>query len=276
MHLARTRLLDARDFAQRLAASERPIEVFRAVLSESEGELHAHHLQGTPAADIVHGRAWLIDQILHFAWKLFASTLEASDRISLVAVGGYGRGELHPCSDIDLMLLVHGRPRRELREFSETLLRFLWDIGLDVGHSVRTVADCVREARRDITIATNLMEARHLEGDLELVERMKASTAPGKLWPARKFFRAKLSEQLARHERYEDTAYNLEPNLKESPGGLRDIQMIAWVAQRHFGCTELRELIDHDFLTDEEYRTLIRGRNFLWRLRNGLHFLAGR
>ncbi len=276
MHLAKSSLFDAKGFSRRLASGEPPITVFRTALDEARRELHAQHVKGSAAQDVVHGHAWVIDQILHFAWELFAGGLEPGTRVALVAVGGYGRGELHPRSDVDVMLLIERATRADASDFSEKLLRFLWDIRLDVGHSVRTVADCVRESKRDITVATNLMEARLLEGDDELFEQMKQKTQPPRVWPVRKFFQAKLNEQIARHERFDDTEYNLEPNIKEGPGGLRDIQTIAWVAQRHFGATAFKDLIAHDFLTEEEYRTLIRGRNFLWRLRNGLHFLAGR
>ncbi|UCH54271.1 MAG: [protein-PII] uridylyltransferase, partial [Pseudomonadota bacterium] len=162
------------------------------------------------------------------------------------------------------------------RAFVESLLRFLWDMGLEVGHAVRTVKECVREAKADITVVTNLMEARLLIGDHALFEKLVKQTDEHHIWASSKFFEAKLQEQTERHRRFEDAAYNLEPNVKDGPGGLRDIQTIAWVAQRHFDTRALHELVQRGFLSEAEYRALVRGRNLLWRVRAGLHWLAGR
>jgi [protein-PII] uridylyltransferase len=128
----------------------------------------------------------------------------------------------------------------------------------------------------DITVVTNLMEARRVAGNEELFRRMRESVAPGRIWNSRQFFEAKHREQQQRHLKYHDTAYNLEPNIKEGPGGLRDIQMIAWVASRRFGTGSLEELVTHGFLTGEEYQALVAGRNFLWEIRFALHILTGR
>ncbi len=276
MHIAKSRLLDANDFKSALNRSAEPIAVFREQLQRGRDTLEQYHLDGALAQEVVYHHAWLVDQFVCAAWQYCAGNTDPDTGIALVAVGGYGRGELHPHSDVDLMLLLRARAAPELREFAERFLRFLWDIGLDVGHSVRTVADSTREAKRDITIATNIMESRHLAGDKTLTEAMQVRTAAPRVWPARRFFEAKWDEQIARHARFDDTAYNLEPNLKEGPGGLRDIHMIGWVARRYFGGTELKDLVAHGFLTEDEHRTLIRGRNFLWRLRIGLHLLAKR
>ena len=155
-------------------------------------------------------------------------------------------------------------------------LALLWDIGLQVGHSTRTVDECRDESRRDLTTVTTLMEARWLLGPEELFHRMEEACAPPDVWPARSFFEAKLKEQQARHGRYDDTAYNLEPNIKGSPGGLRDIQMILWVARRHFGTGDLEALVAHKFMTPAQLRVLRQGRDFLWRVRFALHVLTGR
>ncbi|HEY0635985.1 MAG TPA: [protein-PII] uridylyltransferase, partial [Gammaproteobacteria bacterium] len=162
------------------------------------------------------------------------------------------------------------------RESIERFLLFLWDMGLEVGHSVRTLDECVEQAGLDITVATNLMESRLLLGSSELYRAMRKRTGPKRLWPSRDFFAAKWQEQIARHHKFHDTAYNLEPNIKEGPGGLRDIQMIGWVAKRHFDAATLDDLVDHGFLTAREYRTLINGQNLLWRIRYGLHLLTKR
>ncbi len=219
------------------------------------------------------GRAALLDHLLKHAFRLH---FPAPDELALVAVGGYGRGELHPYSDIDVLLLVDAGAMERLREPLERFVLFLWDLGLEIGHSVRTVEDCVQEAAKDITVATNLMESRLLVGAEGLYLAMRAATGPDRLWPSREFFEAKWQEQIERHRKFHDTAYNLEPNVKEGPGGLRDIQMIGWVAKRHFGARTLADLVAHGFLTAGEYERLISGQNFLWKVRFGLHVLAGR
>ena len=237
----------------------------------------------------------MVDRICIDAFALFFSRRKGAaptfsgaaptitSEVALVAVGGYGRGELHPHSDVDLLVLVEDTPDTTQTDFLgqdgsastpalgevERLIAHLWDCGLEVGHSVRTVADCVAEAERDITIATNLMEARLLAGSAPLFDAMRDATGPARQWPVREFFVAKSAEQQARHARFHDTAYKLEPNVKESPGGLRDIHMIGWVAKRHFG--DLKE-----FLTDSEYQQLLAGQDYLWRVRFALHLVTGR
>jgi [protein-PII] uridylyltransferase len=198
------------------------------------------------------------------------------DSVALVAVGGYGRGELHPSSDVDIMVL---RPV-ELPSGGEAaisaFIATLWDAGLEIGHSVRTVDQCRHEAEADVTVTTTLMEARLLAGPESLLEALAEAVGPHRIWPSAEFFAEKRKEQRARHLRYDDTAYKLEPNVKGSPGGLRDIQMIGWVAKRHFGARTLDELVDHGFLTPEQLRGLQDAQAFLWRVRFGLHVLTGR
>jgi [protein-PII] uridylyltransferase len=227
-----------------------------------------------PIDELVAERALLVNEILQRAWRLhFSDTSDAS----LVAVGGYGRGELHPGSDIDLLILLDNE--RHFESFKPNLEQFLtllWDIGLEVGHSVRTVDDCVREAAQDITVITNLIEARHLAGSRSLFEAMLTATDSDRMWSSYDFFEAKWNEQIQRHARQDDAISNLEPNIKESPGGLRDIQTIGWVAKRHFRIKDLHDLVAHDFLTEAEYKTLIVGQNHLWRVRFALHLLTGR
>ena len=143
-------------------------------------------------------------------------------------------------------------------------------------HSVRTVRQCFEEARADLTIATTLMEARLISGPVTLFSEMQAAIGPDRIWPPQAFFADKRKEQIARHHRYDDTAYNLEPNVKGSPGGLRDIQMIGWVAKRHFGVKTLDELVEHRFLTPGQVQRLNDGQAFLWRVRFALHTLTKR
>ncbi|MDZ7749519.1 MAG: [protein-PII] uridylyltransferase [Halofilum sp. (in: g-proteobacteria)] len=229
---------------------------------------------GAGAHEVVRARAGAVDALLIHAWHghFAADTADAA----LVAVGGYGRGELQPHSDVDLLVLLADGAEGEHRDALEAFVTLLWDIGLDIGHAVRTVEQCVEAATADVTTATNLMESRRLAGVDELYRRMLGATGPDRIWPADAFFRAKLDEQVARHRKFDNTAYRLEPNIKEGPGGLRDIQMVAWVAKRHFGAQTLAELVDHGFLTGAEHERLGAGQELLWRIRWRLHRLTGR
>ena len=229
---------------------------------------------GTP---IVQARTAFVDLLLQRIWAARIADLPHTKTLALLAVGGYGRAELHACSDVDILILA---PRADhiTRASDEIagLITFLYDTGLDVGASVRSLRQCVDEGRRDVTIATALMEARYLAGNPALPEQLARRTGPEQMWPTRKFFAAKLAEQQARYNKFDATAYKLEPNVKESPGGLRDIHTIGWVAKRHFGARTLHELVDHGFLEPDEYQQLIDGQEFLTQVRNGLHLLAGR
>jgi len=244
-------------------------------LKQSNDAIYADFDRGVSVQELVHQKSELIDRILEFCSKHFIDE-KKNPGFSLVAVGGYGRRELLPGSDIDLMILVDKKPGKAIEEQISTFLAFLWDIGLEVGHSVRTVKDCVRQGKADVTVITNMIEARLICGNKNLYEKFQKAIAPAKMWSSRKFFEAKLREQQNRHLRYNDTAYNLEPNIKEGPGGLRDIQIIGWVAKRHFGAKSFRELVDHEFITEAEYELLSAGQNHLWKVRFALHRLAKR
>ena len=158
----------------------------------------------------------------------------------------------------------------------ERFLTFLWDIGLETGHSVRTIDDCQHEALADLGVATTLFEARLLEGPPALFDAMRRALAPDRLWSSRDFFDAKIAEQAERHHRFHDTAYNLEPNVKQGPGGLRDIQTIAWVAKRHFGAETLEELARSGSFAARERAQLEAAQSWLWRVRFALHLVSGR
>ncbi len=253
------------------AAPVDPVRL-RQALKDGDRRLDELFDQGHPIDELVQGRAQLVDRLLRAAYRAHMNEREG---IALLAVGGYGRGELHPRSDVDLLILLADAGHADPGEL-ETLVNGLWDLGLDIGHSVRTLEECVREAERDITVATNLMESRHLAGDAALHPRLEALTGPDKIWPSRRFFQAKWREQQQRHHKFHDTAYKLEPNVKEGPGGLRDIQMIGWVSKRHFRARRLGDLVRHGFLTEQEYRDLKAGQDFLWRVRYALHKVAGR
>ena len=246
----------------------------RTALNLASENIAQRFLAGESVIKLVNLRAAVIDLLLIHLWRRHANY--CSEVASLVAVGGYGRAELHPYSDVDIMLLLPdnlpGTVEPELSDF----IMSLWDVGLEIGHSTRTVQQCADEATKDLTVATTLIEARLIDGPEELFEEMQASIAPNRIWPPDKFFEAKREEQITRHHRYHDTAYNLEPNVKGSPGGLRDIHMIGWVAKRHFGVQTLDELVRHKFLTPTQLQRLNDGQAFLWRVRFGLHVLTGR
>ncbi len=247
---------------------------FRQVLDRGTELLKERFVADDAIEDLVLDRARLVDIALRAAWICHAGRF--ADDLALVAVGGYGRGELHPSSDIDIMVLLPKSDSADWQPDIEKFLTFLWDIGLEVGHSVRSIDDCQRESLADISVATTLFEARLLAGPEPLFAGMRRALAPDRLWSSQDFFEAKCKEQTERHHRYFDTAYNLEPNVKSSPGGLRDIQTIGWVAKRHFGTDTLDELVAHGFLTREELRKLKAGQSFLWKVRFGLHVLTGR
>ncbi|HEX3951155.1 MAG TPA: [protein-PII] uridylyltransferase [Steroidobacteraceae bacterium] len=247
---------------------------FRQVLDQGTELLKDRFVADEPVEDLVRDRARLVDIALRAAW--INHTGKFAGDLALVAVGGYGRGELHPCSDIDIMVLLPKSDSAGWQPDIERFLTFLWDIGLEVGHSVRSIDDCQRESLADISVATTLFEARLLAGPEPLFAGMRRALAPDRLWPSQDFFEAKVREQTERHHRYFDTAYNLEPNVKSSPGGLRDIQSIGWVAKRHFGTGTLDELVPHGFLTREELRKLQAAQSFLWKVRFGLHVLTSR
>jgi [protein-PII] uridylyltransferase len=246
---------------------------WRELLNQANEELKKRFLAEEPVEDLVHARAALIDTVLREAWQRHCAR---QDSWALVAVGGYGRGELHPASDIDILLLVPQPPEAQGGAAVERLVTFLWDIGLEVGHSVRTVAECAEESVGNVSVMTTLIEARLLAGSEALLGSMRAALAPERIWPVKQFFEAKVREQAERHLKANDTAYNLEPNVKTGPGGLRDIQTIAWVAKRHFDADSLDGLVTHGFLTEAELRRLKLAQAFLWKVRFGLHVLTGR
>jgi [protein-PII] uridylyltransferase len=263
--------LEQPDTAARIAELR---EFLRQSAAHADAVLAEQFWAGVDVVQLVHARAWFVEQLLLLAWKKLVPFVE---NVSLVAVGGYGRGELHPCSDVDLLILLGddlaGRlPKAEIEAF----VQLLWDAGFYLGHSVRTVAECAEDAAADVVTTTTFMEARLLAGSKELLNAMLEATSPQRIWPSRAFFQAKFEEQQARHARYHETAYNLEPNIKEGPGGLRDIQMISWVTRRHLGARTLHGLVENGFINEREHRDLVGGQRSLWRIRYALHLLAGR
>tara|TARA_Y100000389_G_C17469364_1_gene528854 strand:+ start:1971 stop:4547 length:2577 start_codon:yes stop_codon:yes gene_type:complete len=244
----------------------------REILAGEKKILEKKFLTGESVINLVHAHSNLIDKLLCDLWILYVNEPKAA----LVAVGGYGRGELHPGSDIDIMILTPPIISNETKESLSKFLTSLWDVGLEIGHSVRNLDECMQEARTDLTIATTLMESRLLIGPESLFSEMQKIINSKGMWPSSIFFKEKQKEQICRHRIHHDTANNLEPNIKSSPGGLRDIQLIGWVAKRHFGASTLAELVDHNFLTKGQLLRLKEGEEFLWRVRFALHMVTGR
>ncbi|KKO09625.1 hypothetical protein LCGC14_0031180 [marine sediment metagenome] len=267
-------LFDPGQFQAELALKSSPIAAFKKAIRHADNVLKARFNGGRDIRKLILEKAWFTDQILTQAWTRLECASDPA--IALLAVGGYGRCELHPHSDIDLLILLREGNADAYRNSIEQFLMMLWDIGLEVGQSVRSVDDCRQEARADITVITNLMESRTLAGDETLRQAMIEALGTQHMWTDAEYFRAKRAEQQARHAKFNDTEYNLEPNVKSSPGGLRDIQTIGWVALRHFGTNDLRKLVDHGFVNEPEYNILVSGQAFLWQVRFVLHNLAGR
>jgi [protein-PII] uridylyltransferase len=228
---------------------------------------------GNDISFLVAMRAEFVDQILI---KLWCQHNLDEYQISLLAVGGYGRGELHPYSDVDILLLTQEKTDKVLEEKISAFITQLWDVKLDIGHSVRSIKECLKQAIDDVTVATNLMEMRQISGNESLTLHLQQIINEDVFWTSKKFFVAKRNEQTKRHQQYHGAAYTLEPNLKANPGGLRDIQTIAWVAKRHFVADSLEELVEHNYLTQNEFFELLECQDYLWRMRCALHFIAGR
>ena len=252
------------------------VEHFRQRIVAGTERLKSLYADNTSAARLVRTRVQTVDAILVDAWKLNVPNPIARRDLALVAVGGYGREELNPYSDIDIMILQREPIDNDHAQIIQQFVRFLWDIGFEIGHSVRTLNDCVNQSRSDLTVMTNLLEARFCAGSRALFSNLGPTLNEADIWPTRTYYQAKLNETERRHRKFADTAFNLEPNIKEGPGGLRDIHTISWIAMRHFGSRGLQDLVKHGFLDEQEYRALIRGRNYLWKMRNALHLATGR
>ncbi|MBV6475826.1 MAG: [protein-PII] uridylyltransferase [Rhodocyclaceae bacterium] len=242
----------------------------REELVRGQAALKAAYEAGGDAARLLRGRCQLVDDVLKALWLEARLPLG----LSLVAVGGYGRRELFPASDVDLLFLLPDNVAGETERQLEELIGLLWDIGLDIGHSVRTVWQCVDEAARDITVQTNLLEARLVCGSRNLYaefgRQMRARLDPGA------FYKGKRLEQDERHVRYQETPYALEPNCKESPGGLRDLQVILWISRTAGLGDSWSDLARRGFITRGEARQLKGLETFLRHLRIRLHHLTGR
>ena len=211
-----------------------------------------------------------VDDVLIMAWENAALPAQAA----LVAVGGYGRGELFPYSDVDVLILLHEAPDQPTRSRLEEFVQMLWDLGLDVGHSIRTIDECMAESKADITVQTSLLEARLVTGNMLVFGQLQA--AYDNAMDPRAFFEAKTIEMRQRHAKYEDTAFSLEPNVKESPGGLRDLHVILWMAKAAGLANSWRTLAVRGLITQTEARQLMEKERAFKDIRVRLHLVAGR
>jgi [protein-PII] uridylyltransferase len=244
----------------------------RREVAAARQALREAYLARPHPAQLLRRHARLVDRTVRTVWQ----QAEVPAGAALVATGGYGRGELYPCSDIDLLVLLAREPDETDRGALERLIGSLWDVGLEIGHSVRTLDACLEVAAADITVRTTLLEARYLAGSRtlsgSLVSELKTDPAS--------FFEAKKLEQDQRHAKHQDSAYALEPNLKEAPGGLRDLHVVQWIARAAGmaarGTPRWSDLVEHGLIERHEARQLARHEALLQDLRIRLHYLAGR
>jgi [protein-PII] uridylyltransferase len=242
---------------------------YKSRLTQGSEAIYRVPLDEAPSR-LLFGRSALIDDLLRDLW----TEMEIPDTLALAAVGGYGRGELWPHSDIDILFLLPEAPDKTSMEKLEDFIRLLWDIGLKVGQSVRTLGDCLSEAAGDLTIRTSLVEARLLIGNGTLFEEFQSKFS-AQLDP-QSFYTAKKLEQYERYLRYQESPYSLEPNCKESPGGLRDLQMILWIAKAAGFGHSWDEMLRRGFITESEKESIEEGERFLQRVRIFLHRITKR
>ena len=245
----------------------------RNAIAESDAALAARFDANGDIDRLVAARAQQVDAVVREAWS---HCLPQDAALSLFAIGGYGRGELFPQSDIDLLVFGEAQAQATHADALARFFRLLWDAGLPIGHAVRSAQECTRAAMEDITVLTALLEARMLAADLDAASQLADAVSPNLIWPPGEYFAAKREEQRARHARFGDTADNLEPNIKEGPGGLRDLHTLRWVALRIIGTWDPDSLMAIGQLGADEFATLERERRMLARLRFGLHLVAGK
>jgi [protein-PII] uridylyltransferase len=259
-----------------ISASENRAELCKQIktfMKEARQIMAQAFAQNEPIENLLEKQSSLTDEVINCLWNGFLWEKEA---IALIAVGGYGRGELHPHSDIDLLCLTKTNLSPSLEENIQAFFAALWDAGLEVGHSVRTIRECIDLATEDVSVITNLIESRFMLGHIDLYTKLKTGIEPDKIWSPANFFEAKRKEQKERHWKHNNTEYNLEPNIKTSPGGLRDIQTIIWIAKRFYTVDTLHDLVQIGVFTEEEYNLLNTSHNFLARVRFALHLIVGR
>ncbi|VVS97310.1 (Protein-PII) uridylyltransferase / (Protein-PII)-UMP uridylyl-removing enzyme [Sphingomonas sp. EC-HK361] len=290
---ARRQIIDRRALTDGIAAIDAAtpaqlrhhvMEVLKAALADGRAEI-ARRLAEHPSRGIeaTNGQAFLIDQILRLLFDVATQRLyplanpTAAERLVLIAVGGYGRAEMAPFSDVDIGFLTPWKQTPWAEQVIESMLYTLWDLGLKIGHSSRSLDDMVRQAKADGTIRTALVEARYVWGDQDLYDeaarRFKAEVQRG---TERAFIADKLAERDVRHVKMGDTRYVVEPNVKEGKGGLRDLHALFWIGKYVHDVQRAAELVDAGLLTRAEYRLFHRADNFLQAVRCHLHLITGR
>jgi [protein-PII] uridylyltransferase len=260
--------------AATLFATDQPINAFKTLLKQYADSLQQRFNPQQSVIKLLHQKADFIDALLKVIWTHFMG--DYALKLTLIAVGGYGRRELFPFSDIDLLILLNDSEPKLYQDKITAFHNFLWDIGLKLGFSVRTVEECRQTAIKDQTVMTCLLEMRLISGNQPLFAKLTQYRTLNKLMCSDEFFTAKITEQRQRYIKANQTAFNLEPDCKEGPGGLRDLQMIGWVFKYHYKSETLKELIKYDFLPNTEYQELLEARNILWRIRYALHLLTQR
>lgn len=260
------------------------VNILKQALTEGRTEIRKR-IASSPTNGLEHARAttFLTDQILRITYDMATQYLyrldnpTSAERVCLVAIGGYGRAEMAPFSDVDLMFLSPMRHTPWVEQIVETILYILWDLGLKVGYSVRTVGDMIRIAKEDLTVQTAILEARYLWGERSLFDearlRFEREIQAGE---ERAFIAAKMAERDERHQRLGDSRYVVEPNVKDGKGGLRDLQTLYWIAKFTAHVDDPKELVAKGLLTADEHTQFERALNHLWSVRINLHDLAGR
>src|SRR5690242_10311463 len=279
----------ADELAQTVAAVRSPLDrsallpPLKEALAKGRAEIQRRFEAEGHAPRAVREQCFLIDQLTRALYDLVTERVyplanpTEGEKLAIVAVGGYGRGELAPYSDIDLLFLLPYKQTPHTEQVVEYLLYLLWDLGLKIGQSTRSVEECLRQARSDLTIRTGLLEARYLWGEQalfnELKRRFDSDIVKGS---AAQFVASKLAERDTRHKRVGDSRYQLEPNIKEGKGGLRDLHTLFWIAKYIYRIDDVGKLVDLGVLTADESQRFDRAQNFLWTVRCHLHYLAGR
>jgi [protein-PII] uridylyltransferase len=262
---------------------QRVTEILKAALASGRAEVRRRFEAGASGTETVHALSFLTDQLIRVLYD-FADTHvyptanpTEGERMALIAVGGYGRGELAPYSDLDLLFLTSYKPTPYTEQVVEYILYTLWDLGLKVGQSTRSIEETIRQSQADLTIRTAVLEARYLWGDQHLFTEMKQRfDAEIVRKTSAEFIEAKLLERDQRHERLGDSRYVVEPNVKEGKGGLRDLHTLFWIAKYVYRVDSIDKLIALKVLSAKEAHRFTRAQNFLWTVRCHLHFLAER
>lgn len=245
----------------------------RQLLGDHDRELAAAFRSGVQAATLAHSRAQLVERVLAHTWTAY---LGESTDAALFAIGGFGRGALFPHSDVDLLVLTIDAPAPHVVRALEALFGCLWDVGLKPGHAVRTLAQCRAIAAADVSVFTSLLDARRIAGVPDFEEKLQALVADAALWPPDGFLAAKRADRDARHAKHDDTTHNLEPNIKDGPGGLRSLDLIRWLGARVADASALDALVAKQLLDVSEREALLDAEGVLQRTRYALHLEAGR